>query len=80
MCVGASLGLAGAAFQVLLRNSLATPYTLGIASAGTLCAALSFVFPGLAFSVGPFSTTYLLAFAGSTLAAIFIMLLARREQ
>ena len=77
-CVGASLGLAGAAFQVLLRNSLATPYTLGIASAGTLCAALSFVFPGLAFSVGPFSTTYLLAFAGSTLAAIFIMLLARR--
>jgi len=77
-CVGASLGLAGAAFQVLLRNSLATPYTLGIASAGTLCAALSFVFPGLAFSVGPFSTTYLLAFAGSTIAAIFIMLLARR--
>ena len=77
-CVGASLGLAGAAFQVLLRNSLATPYTLGIASAGTLCAALSFVFPGLAFSIGPFSTTYILAFAGSTLAAIFIMLLARR--
>jgi len=77
-CVGAALGVAGAAFQVLLRNSLATPYTLGIASAGTLCAALSFVFPTLAFSIGPFSTTYLLAFAGSTLAAIFIMLLARR--
>ncbi|RLD09887.1 MAG: iron ABC transporter permease [Chlamydiae bacterium] len=77
-CVGASLGLAGAAFQVLLRNSLATPYTLGIASAGTLCAALSFVFPSWAFSIGPFSTTYILAFAGSAFAAIFIMLLARR--
>ena len=77
-CVGAALGLAGASFQVLLRNSLATPYTLGIASAGTLCAAVSFVFPSLAFSIGPFSTTYILAFAGSTLAAVFIMLLARK--
>jgi len=77
-CVGASLGFAGAAFQVLLRNSLATPYTLGIASAGTLFAALSFVFPSLAFTLGPFSSTYIYAFAGSTLAAIFIISLAKR--
>ena len=77
-CVGAALGFAGAAFQVLLRNSLATPYTLGIASAGALFAAVSFVFPSLAFSIGDFSSTYLYAFAGATAAAMFIMLLARR--
>src|SRR5690606_40541576 len=38
--VGASLALAGAAFQGLLRNPLADPYTLGVssgASVGAVC-------------------------------------------
>lgn len=34
--VGVTLALCGAAFQVLFRNPLATPYTLGIASGGSL--------------------------------------------
>lgn len=34
--VGASLGLAGAAFQGLLRNPLADPYTLGVSSGASL--------------------------------------------
>ena len=33
---GAGLAVAGCAFQALLRNPLATPYTLGVASAGAL--------------------------------------------
>ncbi|MCP4643583.1 MAG: iron ABC transporter permease [bacterium] len=33
---GCGLALAGCAFQALLRNPLATPYTLGVASAGAL--------------------------------------------
>jgi len=34
--VGITLALCGAAFQTLFRNPLATPYTLGIASGGSL--------------------------------------------
>ncbi len=36
LIVGGGLALAGCSFQALLRNPLATPYTLGIASAGAL--------------------------------------------
>lgn len=35
LITGAGLALIGACFQALLRNPLATPYTLGIASAGS---------------------------------------------
>lgn len=35
-CVGASLSLAGAAFQGLLRNPLADPYTIGVSSGASL--------------------------------------------
>jgi iron complex transport system permease protein len=41
LCVGASLAIAGAAMQGLLRNPLASPYTLGVASGGTLGAAIA---------------------------------------
>ncbi|MCG2968941.1 iron chelate uptake ABC transporter family permease subunit, partial [Escherichia coli] len=34
--VGAALAIAGAAFQGLLRNSLADPYTIGVSSGATL--------------------------------------------
>jgi iron complex transport system permease protein len=77
LCVGAALGLAGAAFQALLRNPLATPYTLGVASAGTLAASVSIIWPALAVSFGPFSSTHLFALGGSACAAAFIFLLSR---
>ncbi len=38
---GAGLALAGGAYQALLRNALATPYTLGVASGGALGAVLA---------------------------------------
>ena len=44
-CVGASLSLAGAAFQGLLRNPLADPYTIGVSSGAALGAVSGFVFP-----------------------------------
>jgi len=47
LVVGASLALSGAAMQGLLRNPLASPYTLGVASGGTFGAALA-----LALGVG----------------------------
>src|SRR4030042_1388258 len=47
---GASLAVAGVIFQALLRNPLATPYTLGVSSGGALGAVLMIklgaTFPG----------------------------------
>lgn len=78
MVVGAALGMAGAAFQVILRNPLATPYTLGVASAGALAAALTLVVPGCAIGLGPLRATHVFALAGSAVAALGIFALARR--
>jgi iron complex transport system permease protein len=41
LLAGGCLGLAGAVFQALLRESLATPYTLGIASGASFAVALA---------------------------------------
>ncbi|WP_420535532.1 FecCD family ABC transporter permease [Alkalihalobacillus pseudalcaliphilus] len=58
MIVGASLALAGAAFQGLLKNPLADPYTLGVSSGGALGAVFVLFFgvtiPGLGFFTLPF--------------------------
>lgn len=78
LVVGAALGMAGAAFQVILRNPLATPYTLGVASAGSLAAALTLVVPGCTMSLGPLRATQVFALAGSAVAALGIFALARR--
>jgi len=75
--VGAALGMAGAACQSLLRNPLATPYTLGIASAGSLAASIPLLWPALAITLGPFSSTQLFSLAGGAAAMFFILLLVK---
>ncbi len=60
---GMTLALCGAVFQTLFRNALATPYTLGIASGGSL-GALVAVRCGFQFSLWGISTISLSAFAG----------------
>ena len=47
--IGAALSLAGAAFQGLLRNTLADPYTIGVSSGASLGAVLVIFFH---FSIG----------------------------
>ncbi len=46
--VGASLGIAGAAFQGLLRNPLADPFTIGVSS-GSALGAVTVIFFQLSF-------------------------------
>jgi iron complex transport system permease protein len=58
--VGASLALAGAAYQGVFRNPLADPYLLGVSSGAGLGATLALVAGG---SLGPFPVS-LLAFLG----------------
>lgn len=43
LLAGAGLAITGAAFQALLRNPLATPYTLGVASSSALGAWLAYI-------------------------------------
>lgn len=74
---GGALGLCGAAFQAILRNPLATPYTLGIASAGSL-GAVTVLGLNLAFSFGPFSSIQLGALIGAALDVALIVAVARR--
>ncbi|MCL7746567.1 FecCD family ABC transporter permease [Halalkalibacter alkaliphilus] len=54
-CVGASLGLAGAAFQGLLRNPLADPYTIGVSSGAALGAVSVLFFQVTIVGLGSFT-------------------------
>ncbi|RUL50805.1 FecCD family ABC transporter permease [Lysinibacillus antri] len=54
-CVGASLSLAGAAFQGLLRNPLADPYTIGVSSGASLGAVIVLFFQFSIIGLGTFT-------------------------
>jgi iron complex transport system permease protein len=71
-CVGASLAVAGAALQALLRNPLAEPYLLGVSNGAALGTMLAFVF----FESIGFAKP-VLAFAGAGLATFVVYQMAR---
>jgi iron complex transport system permease protein len=54
-CIGASLALAGAAFQGLLRNPLADPYTIGVSTGASLGAVLVLFFQVSIVGLGSFT-------------------------
>jgi iron complex transport system permease protein len=71
-CVGASLAVAGAALQALLRNPLAEPYLLGVSNGAALGTMLAFVFfEGFSFG------RPILAFAGAGIATFSVYQMAR---
>ena len=70
--VGGTLAAAGVVFQGLLRNPLATPYTLGV-SAGASLGAMTVITFGAAWSVGGVASASL---AGAFLAVFIVYLLA----
>ena len=74
--VGITLALCGATFQVLFRNPLATPYTLGIASGGSLGALIA-IRCGWGLVLWGFSTVALSAFAGAVVIVGTVFLIAR---
>ena len=73
---GAALALGGLVFQAMFRNSLATPYTLGVASGSTFSVALWINF-GLSFSVMGVSGVSLAALIGALLSVTLVYNLAR---
>lgn len=73
--VGASLSVAGAAFQGLLRNPLADPYTLGVSSGASLGAVIAVFFHLSVSWLGGFEIP-LFSFAGALLSLGLVYLLA----
>ncbi len=80
LLAGGTLALVGASLQVILRNPLATPYTLGVTGGGALGAVIAISVPGLGLAVGPLSTVQVLALAGCGTTLAIIYAFARRPQ
>jgi len=74
---GGSLALGGLVFQSLLRNPLATPFTLGISSGASLGSALYFHL-GVIWSLFGLSGATYLAFVGATVATVIVFAIANR--
>ena len=75
---GAALAAAGVVFQALLRNPLATPFTLGVSAGASLGAMLAIVF-GATVTAGPFSAVPLASLVGAALAAAIVYRLATMQ-
>ncbi|MGG0717859.1 iron ABC transporter permease [Robertmurraya massiliosenegalensis] len=75
--VGAALAIAGAAFQGLLRNPLADPYTLGVSSGASVGAVLTLFFQFSIPFVGSF-TLPLLSILFAFLTIFFVLGFARK--
>lgn len=73
---GITLALCGAVFQTLFRNALATPYTLGVASGGSLGAMLA-IRMGVTASILGISGVTCWAFAGSMTVIGIVFLFTR---
>jgi iron complex transport system permease protein len=80
LLVGGSLAVAGAAFQAVLRNPLAEPFTLGVSGGCAVGAALAIAVPWLRVTWGPFSPVQILALAGAAGALGLICWIARRPE
>jgi iron complex transport system permease protein len=73
--VGASLASAGVMFQALLRNPLATPFTLGVSAGASLGAMLAMTFAGVG-TIATLTTVPVASFAGSMMAVLIVYALA----
>jgi iron complex transport system permease protein len=74
--VGASLSVAGAAFQGVLRNPLADPYTLGVSSGASVGAALIIYF-GLQYALLGQWSIPVVAFGTALLSLLLVLRLAQ---
>jgi iron complex transport system permease protein len=79
LLAGGALAMAGAALQVIFRNPLAEPWTLGIAGGASLGAFLARVCPFLWLAWGPLNTSQALALLGAAGALGRVLSLARRS-
>lgn len=74
--IGASLSVAGAAFQGMFKNPMADPYVIGISSGAALGAALAIVFK-IEVNILNISSITIFAFLGALLAVFTVYNIAR---
>jgi iron complex transport system permease protein len=77
--VGATLASAGVVFQALLRNPLATPFTLGI-SAGASLGAMLAITMGLELAIGALTAIPVASFMGAAAAVLVVYGLSRARR
>ncbi len=77
LLVGFGMGLAGAVFQAILRNPLASPFTLGVGSGAGFGAVAAILFFGGSFQS---SRIALCAFLFSLVSALFILAVAELKR
>ena len=80
LLTGGSLAVVGACFQVLFRNPLVEPYTLGLSGGSALGAFLAISIPSLWVTWGPLSSIQLFAVLGSAASLSLIYTLAKNPQ
>ncbi len=76
---GAVLAAAGNTFQIILRNPLATPYTLGVTGGASVGAYLAIAFPVLSFQFGKISSVQLMSIVGAGAIVALIYVSSRRK-
>ena len=79
LLVGFCLGLAGASFQAILRNPLADPYTLGVASGSAVGAVVAISVPRV-WTLGPFSSVQAASLVGALVIVTLIYSLGLRRR
>lgn len=80
LLAGGALAMAGATLQVIFRNPLAEPWTLGIAGGASLGAFLARICPFLWFAFGPFNTSQAFAVLGAAATLGLVLFVARRQR
>jgi len=80
LIAGGALALTGAAFQVLFRNPLVEPFTLGISGSSSLGAFITILYPSLWLRWGPFSSVQLFAALGAGVCLLLIYTLSNRPE
>ncbi len=76
---GATLAVVGNTFQIILRNSLASPYTLGVTGGAAVGAYLAIAFPVLNIGIGYFSSVQLMSMLGAGLIVALIYAVSRKH-
>ena len=78
LLAGGALAMSGATLQVLFRNPLAEPWTLGVAGGASLGAFIARLCPICWWAWGPFHSGQLLALLGAAGALLLVGAVARR--
>jgi len=76
---GGTFAVCGLAFQIVFKNPLATPYTTGVTSGGTLGAVVAISYPALNFNFG-ITSVQLFSQIGSLLVLLLIFTISSNKK